>query len=267
MFSGPEDSLLELRCQGKQWSLLVNGITVEDYNPSKRASGDESLRELRSRPDGAYIISPQVDARELDLNVVRKFSFVALGKLHEVCVAHSDCIWQVLSGGNLVDRIAHKISDSSGEAAFDIEVAPEQKVRATVSMTWDSYKWLWRYTLTIQTEGVCGTHSQDVPFSWSKISGQVAGVEPPIVVAAEDGVAVEPVSVQQEPPPTDDPPQNLPQGVSFDSSTGSYQANIRAKTGRFVFLGEFRTPDEAHQRYLEAVPVHCPEKQLAPDLM
>lgn len=43
----------------------------------------------------------------------------------------------------------------------------------------------------------------------------------------------------------------LPQGVSLDSSTGKYKANVRVQ-GRFRCLGEFATPEEAHQRYLAA---------------
>lgn len=43
----------------------------------------------------------------------------------------------------------------------------------------------------------------------------------------------------------------LPQGVSYDSSSGKYSANIRVQS-RFKCLGEFPTPEEAHARYLEA---------------
>mmetsp|Transcript_73061 Transcript_73061/g.225922 ORF Transcript_73061/g.225922 Transcript_73061/m.225922 type:complete len:405 (+) Transcript_73061:59-1273(+) len=42
----------------------------------------------------------------------------------------------------------------------------------------------------------------------------------------------------------------LPQGVSYDAATGKYMANLRVK-GKFKFLGEFDTPDQAHARYLE----------------
>lgn len=269
VFSGPQDSLFELRLQDKQWVLAVNGTIVEDLNPS-RASGDESLRALRSRPDGAYLIQPHFDAGELDLNIVRKFNFIAHGRVHEVSVAHSCFKWQVLCNGNVIDQVAHKRSDSSGEVVFDIEVAPREKVHATFSMTWENAKWQCQYDLKVRTEGISGSHIQRVPFSWSSVGGEVAGLEPLVIVQSEDlgqpGVTSEPVRVQQVEPPEDELPQNLPQGVSFDSATGSYQANIRATTGRFIFLGEFSSPEQAHQRYLEAVPVHCPGKQLAPDL-
>lgn len=62
------------------------------------------------------------------------------------------------------------------------------------------------------------------------------------------------------------PTQSLPQGVSLNAASGLYQANIRAMSGKFVFLGEFSTAEEAHQRYIEAVSLHCPDKLLAPSV-
>lgn len=50
---------------------------------------------------------------------------------------------------------------------------------------------------------------------------------------------------------------SLPQGVSMDSATGRYSANIRVG-GRFKCLGSFNSPQEAHERYLEA------KKEMAP---
>merc|ERR1712070_955217 len=110
--------------------------------------------------------------------------------------------------------------------------------------------------------------TQDVPFSWSHIGGGVPGHVPPVIMQAEDVGNPSAISepLRRVEPPEDALPQNLPQGVTFDSATGAYQANIRAATGRFVFLGEFRTPEEAHQKYVEAMPIHCPGKQLAPGL-
>mmetsp|Transcript_99182 Transcript_99182/g.285283 ORF Transcript_99182/g.285283 Transcript_99182/m.285283 type:complete len:404 (-) Transcript_99182:79-1290(-) len=43
----------------------------------------------------------------------------------------------------------------------------------------------------------------------------------------------------------------LPQGVSHDSETGMYKANIKLG-GRFKFLGDFATPEQAHSQYLAA---------------
>jgi hypothetical protein len=58
----------------------------------------------------------------------------------------------------------------------------------------------------------------------------------------------------------------LPQGVSFNRDTGRYQATIKSKTGRWVDLGEHSTPEEAYQKYLEAMPIHNPNKVLAPSV-
>jgi len=43
----------------------------------------------------------------------------------------------------------------------------------------------------------------------------------------------------------------LPQGVSLNAETGRYEANIRIG-GRFKSLGDFSSPDEAHERYSQA---------------
>lgn len=48
-----------------------------------------------------------------------------------------------------------------------------------------------------------------------------------------------------------DPRGPLPQGVSYDTETGTYKANIKVG-GRFKCLGDFATPDEASARYQQA---------------
>merc|ERR1711924_119002 len=60
---------------------------------------------------------------------------------------------------------------------------------------------------------------------------------------------------------------SLPQGVSYDHESHFFQANIRdSKSGRFIFLGEFATPERAHESYLEALPKYDPEKAIAPKI-
>merc|ERR1719215_423709 len=54
MFTGPCGSLLELQLMNGKWELLVNGHIVESYTAGKRQSQGDSLRDLRSRPDGSY---------------------------------------------------------------------------------------------------------------------------------------------------------------------------------------------------------------------
>mmetsp|Transcript_44715 Transcript_44715/g.103389 ORF Transcript_44715/g.103389 Transcript_44715/m.103389 type:complete len:307 (-) Transcript_44715:29-949(-) len=255
LYLGPGGATLELRCTNKQWVLLVDGVIVEEYVPTKRGTGDESLRQLRSKPDGSYMIQTDIDASMLDLNIVRKFRFCAQGHPHEVAIAHREYIWQVVVDEKVVDRVSHKQSDDDGEASFHVKVDESLVLPGLVCMTWDSARCLWIYILTIN--GV------QVPTSWSKAKGVVAGgtsvpevcstyahaQAPPDVPTPVEGVVQHP-----------QPLASLPQGVSFDGSTGGYQANIKSAVGRFVFLGEFATPEEAHARYLEAVPTYYPNQ-------
>eukprot|EP00450_Noctiluca_scintillans_P034385 CAMPEP_0194543284 /NCGR_PEP_ID=MMETSP0253-20130528/85525_1 /TAXON_ID=2966 /ORGANISM="Noctiluca scintillans" /LENGTH=256 /DNA_ID=CAMNT_0039390025 /DNA_START=138 /DNA_END=905 /DNA_ORIENTATION=- len=253
-FDGPSESMIELR-MGAIWSCLVNGIVVEDYSVSKRKKGDESLRQLKSKPDGSYLIQPAFDATQLQLNIVRRWSFLALGEVHSVSVAHKEYIWQVMVDDKLVDRMAHAYLQDDAAAHFDV-VLLTAKVKARLDMTWDTARFVWRYVLTVN-----GVH---VPICWSKVRGDAAVVQVSPLVVLESATLQEFAPVQaaqdsQDPPILDDSPllgasAVLPQGVSFDSSTGAYQANIRSKTGRFVFLGEFLTSDEAAECYVAAIP-------------
>mmetsp|Transcript_112131 Transcript_112131/g.349464 ORF Transcript_112131/g.349464 Transcript_112131/m.349464 type:complete len:318 (+) Transcript_112131:70-1023(+) len=271
IFAGPGDSLLELRKgQAGQWSLLVNGLIVEDYCEGKRNSKDESLRELRGKADGSYLISTGFDATNLrGLNVIRIFRFAALGESHELQVSHHECIWQVLYDGKLVERLVHRLNDNNGSASFKLEVGQGVKLEAALRMTWLNLAMVWRYTLRVN--GV------EIPHCWSKVQGDV---EPPppvldVLPPTADGSAPQPEPAEAEPedspdpepqPPAPQAPQTLPQGVSYDGLSGAYQATIRAKTGKFVFLGEFRTAEEAHACYLEAVPRHRPDRAPAPEI-
>lgn len=58
-------------------------------------------------------------------------------------------------------------------------------------------------------------------------------------------------SAPRQSPSATPAPVTLPQGVSWDAEERAYKANIRTH-GRFKCLGSFATPEEAHQRYLEA---------------
>lgn len=68
--------------------------------------------------------------------------------------------------------------------------------------------------------------------------------------------------VAVKPPVAKPTPEVLPQGVVFNIACGTYEARIRASSGRFVFLGQHDTAAEAHQKYLEAMPIHCPGKKI-----
>lgn len=255
IFSGPGSSMCELKAQGKDWILLVNGLLVEDYTSSRRENKDESLRNLRSRPEGSYLIQTEIPSENFDLHVIRKFRFVVQGVLREVQVAHWDWIWQIMLDGKIVDRVAHNKQDELGDSHFEVRTEDGVRLPADIQMFWQPRMNIWKYRLYVA--GI------EVPMCWSKATGDIQPPSEPPVIGDD---------VRPPPPPSPDadtaePEQAaavpvvldaLPQGVSYDASTGLYQANIRSSTGRFVFLGEFSTVEEAHQRYVEAIPQYNP---------
>jgi len=270
IYAGPGSSLLELRYQDRmrQWTLLVNGLAVEEYNSGRRQCGDESLRELRSRPDGSYLIQPVFDA-PLDLNAIRKFRFKACGRLHEVELTHEHGVWEVIADKKVIDRKAHGMTDMSSEVRFDIQAADGQLLDTCVRMRFSLKEVLWKYFMSVN--GV------DIPACWTKTKGDIPDCGTPIIVSeaetALDGTSLphrfvpECVKLERiEVPSEDAKEEELPQGVSFDAALGSYQANVKGKSGKFIFLGEFGTAAEAHAKYLEALPIHCPDKRVVPDI-
>merc|ERR1712194_290552 len=100
-FTGPDECLMELKCNRKTWSLLVNGLMVEEYGAIRKGGGDQSLRQLRSMPEGSYMIAPTFDAGVLDLHIIRKWRCVACGEVHEIQLAHAQS-WQVVVDGALI---------------------------------------------------------------------------------------------------------------------------------------------------------------------
>jgi len=256
MFTGPCGSLLELRFikrpndsiadgwfqdpkMNGNWELLVNGFIVEQYTAGKRGTQDDSLRDLRSRPDGSYTIATSFSADGMPLNIVRKFRFTARGELHEVEVAHADWVWQIIQNGRLLDRRQHSVWENTGSCHFQIDVTGGEQLEAEVLMSWDMTKMIWFYSLLVNRLSI-------TPY-WTKFRGEMPEVSIPEVA----GACSEPVIEHVEPAPVvPEIPAVLPQGVSYDSASCSYQANIR-QNNKFLFLGEFRTVEEAHARYLE----------------
>lgn len=268
IYSGPGDTLLEFRQQDGRWQLLVNGNIVEDYIEGRRKSGDDTLRGLRSKAEGSYLISTELKAPSFDGEVVRRFRFIANGHTHEVRVAHRECIWQIDCDGNVVDRITHRLKEDVGQSSFELKAHNGEKLKAMLHMTWQSDKLRWKYTLNV--------NAKEVPHCWSKVEGDlgVADKDLPVVSImsardfleeAEVETEAVPAEIQEQRKTTSDKEmQEMPQGVSFDSTSGTYQAHIRLTSGRFTFLGEFRTAEEAHQRYLEALPVYRPDRVTQP---
>jgi len=272
-YSGPGGMLLRLKpCaelktpraseQESRWMLLVNERPVEQAS----LSGD-GLRDLRNLPDGSYTIATGFDAAGLDQHACRKFKFLLDTDPHEVVVAHHECVWQVALDGHLVDQESHTLKESAGKAEFEVSTPDDVRVSAKLEMTWVLGEMKWSYDLTVG--GV------KVPASWTKAKGNIPGNNPPTVLSAVSGrVTAPPVQILKSPDPRVDSPSGdkenqspavLPQGVSYDADTRTYQANIK-HANKFIFLGEFASADAAHEKYLEALTRYAPDKRIAPQI-
>jgi hypothetical protein len=137
-------------------------------------------------------------------------------------------------------------------------------------MTWGGVLDLnWTYKLVVG--------GQLVHASWTRAKGAAVGIKPPMILSRALGApaadqpqeSISPdVAGQNEDLGHLVVPESLPQGVSYDKETKSFQANIKNPTlKRYVFLGEFETCEAAHQKYLEALSIYSPAKQIAPALV
>lgn len=285
---GPANSILELRQSGSPkskgvdgWALIVNGNIVEENLCGKKKGAESGLRDLRNMQEGSYIISTGFDAASLQLNTIRRYKFITQGVCQEVSIAHAEDTWQVVLNGLLVDRQGHTWRENSGECAFGIPLSDGSSTEGKFFMTWANRSMTWNYELRI--------NGMIIEPSWIKAKGDTPlHSNPPVISLPAPGqaqpqgdvrfdgwprqeVAPDPTPVaepalapvaQYIPPP----PEVLPQGVSFDSTSGLYQANIRGRTGKFIFLGEFQSAQEAHQVYCENFPIHNPDKVLVPTI-
>lgn len=139
------------------------------------------------------------------------------------------------------------------------------QIPCRLDMTWVLTELKWSYRLVVG-----GIH---VPAAWTRAKGNAACHPPMIFSGAPVSEAVETPQVSAFVAASDQnqdviAPESLPQGVSYDKETMSFQANIKdSKTKRYVFLGEFASVDAAHQKYLKALSRYAPDKQLAPALV
>lgn len=266
-FPGPDGALLRLKQQDPKtpeheggWTLLVNERFVEEA-----AAHGNGLRDLRSLPDGSYIIATGFDADSNMQNITRKFRFFMDNEPQEISVAHQEFVWQVSLNGNMVDQERHALRENEGHAKFEIKDANGAQIPVHLEMTWSLKDMRWIYRLMVG--------NTLVPAYWSKAGGLINGVVTPTVSTGAPpgrGEMPELLHLPTKPPPPaneDKPqePENLPQGVSYDREAGSFQANIKdAKANRFIFLGEYASADAAHQKYMEALIKYAPEKRLAP---
>jgi hypothetical protein len=281
--SAPGGMEMKITRDKSSWHLLVNGSLVEEYDAAKRSSGvNDGLRDLRHMKEGSYVIAPQFEALSMDLNVVKKFQFMLEDEVQEVKVAHQDSIWQVILDLAVVERQSHSKNQNAGQAKFEVRSPSGVGLHASIDMLWDKQSLLWNYVLTV--DGI------NVPACWCKTGATIncvptnipvpsprfpqAGIQKAVAddgstCSTEDTAEGTPVLSGCMAPTAPDAhlPEVLPQGVSFDAQTGLFQSNIKSKAGRFVFLGEFTTPEEAHKRYLEAIPIHRPDKKVAPGVL
>lgn len=276
-FSGPSGSLLRLKqaAKGKTprgsdatWTLMVNERIVEEMN----AKG-QGLRDLRSMGEGSYTIATGFSSQGMEDNACRKFQFLIDSDLHEVVVAHKECIWQVALDGALIEQEAHSLNDSEGKVHFEVPNPGGPQIIGILSMSWKMKDFRWEYNLSVG--GI------PVPASWTKVRGPTTGVPPPsipsgkLIPASASVPAVAAPSYNTSPPPVPYPsgdkenqcPEFLPQGVSYDREARAFQANIKdPKSNRFIFLGEFATPEAAHEKYKEALARYAPDKRMAPPI-
>jgi hypothetical protein len=170
--------------------------------------------------------------------------------------------------GKLVDQERHALEENSGRAEFKVDAGCGVKVPARLEMKWILTEMRWAYNLQVGGE--------TVPAYWNKVKGFVSGVAVPDIGSATTGplaenpfqnVLSEPIS-ELETNRKDKPVESLPQGVSYDRETKTYQANIKdPKTKRYVFLGEFASAELAHNKYIEALDRFSPEKKLSLTLL
>merc|ERR1712176_1620886 len=113
--------------------------------------------------------------------------------------------------------------DNSGQVNFCIEVAPQFQLEAVMRMRWVGKENKWQYSLSV--------NHTDVPAYWMN-SGRHTTSDEAVVVIYEVPVPAPPPSPESAAfaavAPADEPRNTdaacLPQGVSFDSAAGTYNA-------------------------------------------
>merc|ERR1712224_954560 len=161
--------------------------------------------------------------------------------------------------GKLVDQQSHSLSDSHGTVDLKIPAGSNSHIPGRLVVTWILKELKWSYCLTIA--GV------SVPASWTKAKGDTVGAVLPKISSGSPVQAPEVAPVSADSCDADVVPPCLPQGVSYDKETKTFQANIKDdKTKRYICLGEFASSDAAHQKYLEARSRYAPDKHIAPQV-
>jgi len=268
-FEGPGGALLRIKESADpsktprsvdkeaKWVLFVNEKQVEEAAPS-----GNGLRDLRSMAEGSYIIATGFDAEGVVQNACRRYKFMVDAVPHEVTVAHRECVWQVTLDGQLIDQQSHSLNDNNGCVDMKVPAAEGTYIPGKLSVSWVLKELKWSYSLTIG--------AVLVPASWTKAKGPTMHVVPPAIFSSaptSNGPQAEAAATNNS-GDANVAPESLPQGVSYDLETKTFQANIKdEKTKRYICLGEFASADAAHQKYLDALSRYAPEKQLAPEII
>jgi len=174
-FTGPAGALLELRRQGSEWILLVDGVLVEAGGSGQTGGFFEA---------GWTFFSP------------------ITGQAHQVRVANIGRTGQEFSIDGVVLPAPDGTTTFTGPGGALLEIRP-------AGHAWSLF--------------VDGIAVEDFNARASTQPGQRVAVDTSI----------------------------LPQGVSYDAESKVYKANIKVG-GKFRFLGDFPTAQEAHERYLKA---------------
>jgi len=276
-FTGPAGSLLRLQKVEGHWTLTVDGVLANRYNPSADPTdppltwsfGDaHEMRVLSIGKPGqeVYINGVQVPAPDGQtsftgpggclLELLKKGEVWVLsvdGVVVEEC--HVDAITQSLqteaawryypsNTGFAHQVLVRNIGRSDQELYIDGNLVAGEKGQMSftgpggvlLELRQDGHEWqlfVNGHTLSDFNRLMSASPPPLAPIS---------GPAPPAAAPAASPLPEEQAPKREEP---------LPAGVSHDQATGKYVANIRVKN-RFKYLGEFGTPQAAHEKYVEA---------------
>lgn len=265
LFTGPGGKLLELRSFQTNWSLFFDGVEVLAYNPLADPTDTTLVWNFTQPGTGNHqfcVTGAGKPGQEVYLNGERiitpegELTFTGPGgTLLELKLQNEE--WVLCVDGELMKPL--------GIGAF-VGDQPEKDVVWTFMSPQKS-------THQMQVEKI-GQPNQVVSIDRTTIPapGTQRAFTGPGGVLLElkqkgqhwalfvDGLPVDdsnakfaaaPDGMTAPAPKPQSANDSLPQGVSYDAASGAYTANICVK-GKFKFLGEFKTPDEAHLRYLGA---------------
>eukprot|EP00931_Biecheleriopsis_adriatica_P101175 TRINITY_DN76378_c0_g1_i1.p1 TRINITY_DN76378_c0_g1~~TRINITY_DN76378_c0_g1_i1.p1 ORF type:complete len:419 (+),score=93.40 TRINITY_DN76378_c0_g1_i1:149-1405(+) len=267
-FTGPGACLLELKREGGDWILYVDGQPLQQANPAQDTQDPALVWEIEL-PTGRHTVSArclnqrghQIFLDGVDLQAPEgSTAFTGPGGCLLEIQKFDDGAWHLVSEGQSLGP-GLSTADAAGsptEASFSF-VLPATGASHTLQAFNVGRQGQLVFidgtelqappgTLTFTGPGGCLLELKLLENRWSlfvdgqgvsSISGRSSSLPGPVSLVGGD--ARMPVS----------PEELLPQGVSLDSSSGKYTAQIRVG-GRFKNLGEFNTPAEASARYQAA---------------